>query len=78
MSFQIKVQQRLAHINGIAPYYQVSGSPSRHIIRGTGFIANRDWSQKLHVMGAPAGDGRVTRVNDTELIVDVDPNRHRP
>ena len=72
VSFQIKVQQRLAHINGIAPYYQVSGSPSRHIIRGTGFIANRDWSQNLRVMGVPAGNGHVTRVNDTELIVDLD------
>jgi hypothetical protein len=74
-TFHVNLRQRLAHLRGIAPYYQVQGQSSRHVVRGSGFIANRDWSQHLLVMGQPAGAGRVTRVNDTELIVDVDPGQ---
>jgi hypothetical protein len=74
-SFRVSLHQRLAHVRGISPYYQVQGRSSRHVVRGTGFIANRDWSQHLLVMGQPAGAGRVTRVNDTELVVDVDPGQ---
>lgn len=72
MSFTINVQQRMAHILGITPFFQVMGRPSQHVIRGTGFIANRDWNEYIHVMGAPAGAGHVTRVNDTELILELD------
>ena len=72
VSFKINVQQRMAHIRGITPFFQVQGRASRHVIRGTGFIANRNWSQYIQVMGAPAGAGQVTRVNDTELILDLD------
>jgi hypothetical protein len=47
-------------------------APEPARLRGDGFIANRDWSQHLHVMGVPAGAGKVTRVNDTELVVDLE------
>ena len=70
--YKIKLQQRLAHILGLGPNYLIGDRPGRVVVRGYGFIANRDWSQCVHVNGVPAGAGRVTRVNDTELLLDLD------
>ena len=71
VQFSIRLRKELALITGLGPSYQLSDRAARIIVRGRGFIANRDWSQHLHVAGAPAGAGNVTRVNDTELLVDL-------
>ena len=70
VEFRVNVHKRLAQIFTIAPYYQIQGQASRHVIRGRGFIANRDWSQELLINGVPAGS-RVTRVSDTEFRVNI-------
>ncbi len=68
VSFEVRMHKRLAYIEQIMPSFRIAGRASRHIIRGRNFIADRDWSQYLEIMGAPAG-ARVTRVNDTTLVV---------
>ncbi len=72
VTFRVNVHKRLAQIFSVVPYVQILNKPSRHVIRGRNFIANRDWSQKLLIMGVPAGS-RVTRVNDTKLLLDLGP-----
>ncbi len=73
VTFAVRLTRQLAHITGLGPYFQLSDRDARIVVRGRGFISSRDWATHLRVAGAPAGNGNVTRVNDTELLVDLPP-----
>ena len=72
--FEVRLHRRLAYIDHVSPDLRVFGRESRHVIRGGGFIANRDWSQHLHLGAQPAAV-HVTRVSDSELVVDMAANQ---
>jgi hypothetical protein len=75
ITFQVRLHRRVAYIDYITPRLRVFGRQTRHIVRGGGFIAGRDWAQELEFYLQGSGAAQVTRVNDSELIVDVAPNQ---
>jgi hypothetical protein len=73
VSFDVRLTKRVAQIERLAPYYQLAGQSARIVVRGQGFVATRDWS--THFLISTPG-ATVTRVNDTELLIDLPPPIH--
>ncbi len=71
---EVRLKRRLAHVDSIWPNRRIYGRATRHIVRGGNFIAGRDWSQHL-LFGGVASAASVTRVNDSELVVELAANQ---
>jgi hypothetical protein len=65
----VNVQLRMAEVTGVGPYLLIEGQSSKVIVRGRGFEHVADPFARLRIDSGAAVSA--TRVNDTQLAVDV-------
>lgn len=70
-TFAVRVSKRLAAITHVGPYLQPTGRDTRVILRGIGFDGVGNLAARLHFSGGTVT--QITRVNDTELVVNTGP-----
>ena len=67
----MRVSKRLAAVTNVGPYLQPTGRDTRLILRGYGFDAVSNLAARLKFTGGTVS--QITRVNDTELVVNTGP-----
>jgi len=70
-TFAVRVSKRLAAVTNVGPYLQPTGRDTRLILRGYGFDAVSNLAARLKFTGGTVS--QITRVNDTELVVNTGP-----
>ena len=70
-TFAVRVSKRLAAVTNVGPYLQPTGRDTRVILRGYGFDAVTNLAARLQFSGGTVS--QITRVNDTELVVNTGP-----
>jgi len=70
-TFAVRVVKRLAAVTHVGPYLQPAGRDTRVVLRGSGFDGVGNLAARLHFTGGTVT--QITRVNDTELIVNTGP-----
>lgn len=70
MSFDVRVNKRLAQVTGLGPYLHTAGRPIRAYVRGVGFSSIANIS-RIQMSGVPVGERTFTPVNDTTVILEV-------
>jgi hypothetical protein len=70
-TFAVRVSKRLAAVTHVGPYLQPTGRNTRLILRGYGFDAIDNLTARLQFGGGTVS--QITRVNDTELVVNTGP-----
>lgn len=71
VTFEVHLSKRLAAVTSVGPYLQPAQRDVRVILRGFGFDGIADLGARLQFTGGTVT--QVTRVNDTELVVEIGP-----
>jgi hypothetical protein len=71
VTYAVRIHKRIAQVSTVSPYIQPAGRALRVILRGAGFDGVTDLAARVHIAGGSVA--AVTRVNDTEVILAVDP-----
>ena len=73
VTYAVRVTKNLARVTAVAPYLQPAGRAVRVILRGSGFDSVTNLGSRLRVDNGSGAIASVERVNDTELVLRLNP-----